>query len=77
MYQFLFSSFRLHPSAFLFIPLLQHQPSRQILPVLAHLLLLQYAERLAWEVVAVHVFGIQDVAQFVAGETVEARIVRV
>jgi len=59
------------------IPLFQHQPPRPILPVLLDLLLLQHAECLAWEIVAVHIFGIQDVAQFVAGETVEPRIVRV
>jgi hypothetical protein len=38
---------------------------------------LQHAERLALEIFTVHIFGIQDVAQFVAGETIETRIVRV
>lgn len=46
----------------LFIPLLQHQPPRPILPVLLGLLVLQHAERFAWEVVAVNVFGVEDVA---------------
>jgi hypothetical protein len=61
----------------LLIPLFQHQPSRPILPVLPHLLLLQHAEGFAWKVIAVHVFGIKDVAEFVAGEAIEPRIARV
>lgn len=65
------------PFTFLPIPLLQHQSSCLILPVMPHLFLLQHAECFAWEVVAVYVFGIEDVARFMTGEIVEARIVRV
>jgi hypothetical protein len=59
----------------LLIPLLQHQPSRPVLPVLLDLLLLQHAECFTWEIVAAYgVFGVnaKRVAEFVAGETVEA-----
>ena len=52
------------------IPLLQHQPPRPVLPVLPHLLVLQHAERFAWEVVAVNVFGVEDIAEFVAGKAI-------
>jgi len=45
--------------------------------VVLDLFLLLHAERFTWEVVAVNILEIQDVAEFVAGDTVEARIVRV
>jgi len=43
-------------------------------PIQADFLLLQHAEGFAREIFAVDFFRIQDVAQFVAGETVEAGI---
>ena len=57
------------PSSLHLVPLLQHQPSRPILSVLLDLLVLQPAERFTGEILAVNVFGIEDVAQFVAGKT--------
>jgi hypothetical protein len=57
----------------------QCQP-RMILPALRDLLVLQHAERLAWEILATEGgLGIhaKRVAGFVAGETAEARVVRV
>jgi hypothetical protein len=52
-------------------------PPRPKLAVLLDLLVLQHAECLTWEVVAVNVFGVKNVAEFVAAETIEARIVRI
>jgi len=59
------------------IPRLQHQPPSPVLPIQPLLLLLQHPERLAREIGAVHVFGVEDVAQFIAGEAVEFGIVGV
>ena len=50
-----------------FIPCLEHETSRPILPIQADFLLLQHAERFAREILAVDFFGVENVAQFVAG----------
>ena len=52
-------------------------PSRPVLSKLLDLLLFKHTECLAKEIFAVDFFGIQNIAQFVAGETVETGVVGV
>ncbi len=54
---------------------LQNETSRPILAIQADFLLLQHAEGFAREIFAVDFFGIENIAQFVAGETVETGVV--
>src|SRR5690606_10243388 len=59
------------------IPRLQNQPLRPVLPELPLLLLLEDTERLARVVGAHDVRRVEDVAELVAGQAVEARVVGV
>ena len=63
------------PSSFQLIPRFQNETSRPILPKLLDFLLFQHAERLTREIFAVDFFRIENIAQFVAGETVETGVV--
>ena len=57
------------------MPRLQHETPRPVLPIQADFLLLQHAERLAREILPVDFFRIENIAQFVAGETIETGVV--
>jgi len=56
------------------LPRLQHEAAGAVLAERAHLLVLQHAERLPGEIGAVHVLGVQNVAQLVARQAVQPRI---
>ena len=59
------------------IPRLQHQPLRAVLPELTDLVVLEHPKGFAGVIGAHQVGGIQDVAQFFAGEAVEVGVVGV
>ena len=59
------------------IPRRQHQPLRAVFAKLAQLLVLEHAEGFAGVVIAQHGGGVEDVAQFVAGQAVEAGVIGV
>ena len=59
------------------IPRLQHQPPRAILAERPLFLLLQHPKRLAGEIGAVDVLGVEDVAQLVACQPIEPSVVGV
>ena len=57
------------------IPRLQNETSRPIRPKLLDFFLLQHAERLPREILPIDFFRVENVAQFIAGETVETDVV--
>lgn len=64
------SSFIIPPSSLtLTIPRLQHQTCRPILPIQTDFLLFQHAECLPRDIFAMDLFGFENVAKFVVGET--------
>jgi len=67
----------IHPSSLLTltIPRCQNETPCPVFATEPNFLLLQHAERLAREILAVDFFGVENVAQFVAGETVETGVV--
>ena len=54
-----------------FIPSLQHEPFGEVFTVLTYLVVAEYAEGLVYATLAAHVFGVEDITQFLGCEAVE------